>query len=173
MLGEIVSVNFHKSVINSKASLTYQQAQEVLDKYPTHAINPITITTDKQSDNQLNNKQSINQSNNNNNNKEKPIKYINSLDKSICILNYIAILLYNKRIEAGALTLSSPEIKFNFNTNTNTNTNMNVNSKNKAENENENESSSNPIDVTSYQLRQSNSLVEEMMLLANITVSLL
>jgi len=53
-----------------------------------------------------------------------------------------------KRIEAGALTLASPEVKFVLDS-----------------------ESLNPTDVQAYALLEANALVEEFMLLANITVS--
>jgi exosome complex exonuclease DIS3/RRP44 len=53
-----------------------------------------------------------------------------------------------KRIEAGALTLASPEVRFVLDTETQS-----------------------PLDVQIYTLRDTNSLVEDFMLLANITVA--
>ena len=53
-----------------------------------------------------------------------------------------------KRIDAGALTLASPEVKFVLDS-----------------------ESLNPTDVTAYQLLEANAVVEEFMLLANVTVS--
>ena len=59
----------------------------------------------------------------------------------------IARILRNKRIAAGALTLASPEVKFVLDS-----------------------ESLNPTDVQSYTLFEANSVVEEFMLLANVTV---
>jgi exosome complex exonuclease DIS3/RRP44 len=59
----------------------------------------------------------------------------------------LARLFRAKRIEAGALTLASPEVKFVLDS-----------------------ESLNPTDVQSYQLFEANALVEEFMLLANVTV---
>eukprot|EP00854_Cymbomonas_tetramitiformis_P002795 gene2795-3587_t len=53
-----------------------------------------------------------------------------------------------KRMAAGALTLASPEVKFQVDTETH-----------------------NPTDVGVYQIRETNQMVEEMMLLANCTVA--
>ncbi len=64
------------------------------------------------------------------------------------LLNKLAKILKKKRIDAGALTLSSPEVKFI-----------------------KDEETQNPIDVEMYQLRETNSMVEEFMLLANISVA--
>ncbi len=54
----------------------------------------------------------------------------------------------SRRIEAGALTLASPEVKFVLDS-----------------------ESLNPTDVQAYQLFEANAVVEELMLLANVTVS--
>ncbi|KAJ2719723.1 exosome catalytic subunit dis3 [Coemansia sp. Benny D115] len=104
----IVNVTFHKSVIHSKASLTYDAAQERIDD-PT--MND-SITT------------------------------------SIRTLNMLAKKLRRRRIEAGALTLSSPEVRFRL----------------------ENDSQD-PVDVEMKALKETNALVEEFMLLANISVA--
>lgn len=53
-----------------------------------------------------------------------------------------------RRIDAGALTLASPEVKFVFDS-----------------------ESLNPTDVMAYAMVEANKLVEEFMLLANVTVS--
>ena len=81
LLGNIKQVSFHKSVIHSVASLTYDQAQTILD-------------SDR------------NQTNNNNNNGNSKFA------ESVHLLNDIARILRNKRLEMGALTLASPEIRF-------------------------------------------------------------
>jgi len=67
---------------------------------------------------------------------------------SVKMLNVLAIKLRQKRIDQGALTLASPEVRFKLDSET-----------------------QNPTDVAMYALKQANALVEEMMLLANITVS--
>ncbi|KAJ2531729.1 exosome catalytic subunit dis3, partial [Coemansia sp. RSA 1937] len=104
----IVSAQFHKSVIHSKASLTYDQAQARIDDSAQHD----TITT------------------------------------SIRDLNMLAKKLRARRMEAGALTLSSPEVRFRL----------------------ENDSQD-PVDVELKALKETNALVEEFMLLANISVA--
>ncbi|GJE98679.1 RNB-domain-containing protein [Phanerochaete sordida] len=71
------------------------------------------------------------------------------LTKSIRLLNSLAIKLKEGRMKAGALNLASPEVKIHLDT---------------AE-------SSDPIDVEQKELRETNSLVEEFMLLANISVA--
>lgn len=72
-----------------------------------------------------------------------------SLTQSIRLLNAIAIKLKTQRMAAGALNLASPEVKINLGS---------------AE-------SSDPIDVEQKELRETNSLVEEFMLLANVSVA--
>lgn len=71
------------------------------------------------------------------------------LTEGIRLLNSIAIKLRNKRMAAGALNLASPEVKIHLETT----------------------ESTEPIDVEQKQLLETNSLVEEFMLLANITVA--
>lgn len=105
---EIEHVDFHKTIIHSVASLTYQQAQDMID--------------DK---------------------KDK-----SELTKSIRYLMKIAENLRAKRNEAGALTLASPEVRFKLETDT-----------------------LNPTDVALYQHKNTNFLVEEFMLLANVAVA--
>ncbi|KAJ2391829.1 exosome catalytic subunit dis3, partial [Coemansia sp. RSA 2603] len=104
----IVSARFHKSVIHSKASLTYEQAQNRID------------------DPQMN----------------------DTVTHGIRMLNMLAKKLRRRRTEAGALTLSSPEVRFRL----------------------ENDSQD-PVDVEMKALKETNALVEEFMLLANISVA--
>lgn len=66
---------------------------------------------------------------------------------SVRNLNKVAKILRRKRMEAGALTLASPEVRFVLDS-----------------------ESQNPTDVQLYALKETNKLVEEFMLLANITV---
>ncbi|KAJ1946814.1 exosome catalytic subunit dis3 [Kickxella alabastrina] len=104
----IINVKFHKSVIHSKASLTYEAAQTRIDD--ASMKDPIT--------------------------------------KSIRDLNMLAKKLRQRRMDAGALTLSSPEVRFRL----------------------ENDSQD-PVDVEMKALKETNALVEEFMLLANISVA--
>ncbi|CAG8593427.1 2917_t:CDS:2, partial [Racocetra fulgida] len=69
---EIVNVNFTKSLISSRASLTYEEAQILIDD------------PRKQDD----------------------------LTKGLRILNQLAKQLHKRRIDRGAITLSSPEVRF-------------------------------------------------------------
>jgi exosome complex exonuclease DIS3/RRP44 len=71
------------------------------------------------------------------------------LTEGIRLLNHVAIKLKAARMAAGALNLASPEVKIHM----------------------ESAESSDPIDVEQKQLRETNSLVEEFMLLANISVA--
>ncbi|XP_032133240.1 exosome complex exonuclease RRP44 isoform X2 [Sapajus apella] len=105
---EILKTKFTKSVINSKASLTYAEAQLRIDS----ANMRDDITT------------------------------------SLRGLNKLAKILKKKRIEKGALTLSSPEVRFHMDSETH-----------------------DPIDLQTKELRETNSMVEEFMLLANISVA--
>ncbi|KAI8868688.1 exosome complex exonuclease RRP44-like protein [Ramicandelaber brevisporus] len=104
----IVKVEFNKSIIRSKASLTYDAAQKRIDD---------PSLTDE-------------------------------LTENIRALNRIAKVLRAKRIANGALTLASPEVRFNL----------------------ENDSQD-PVDVELKELKETNALVEEFMLLANISVA--
>ncbi|KIP12193.1 hypothetical protein PHLGIDRAFT_98579 [Phlebiopsis gigantea 11061_1 CR5-6] len=71
------------------------------------------------------------------------------LSKSIRLLNTLAVKLRAGRMAAGALNLASPEVKIHMDTS----------------------ESSDPIDVEQKELLETNSLVEEFMLLANISVA--
>ncbi|TFK29229.1 mitotic control protein dis3 [Coprinopsis marcescibilis] len=68
---------------------------------------------------------------------------------SIRLLNSLAGKLKAKRMAAGALNLASPEVKIHL----------------------DSSESSDPIDVEQKEMRETNSLVEEFMLLANISVA--
>ena len=105
---EIKSTQFTKSIISSKASFTYDQAQQRLD-----GLGPD-----------------------------------DELTKSLKILNSLAKILKQRRIDTGALTLASPEVRFSLETETN-----------------------NPVDVELKEMKAANSMVEEFMLLANIAVA--
>eukprot|EP00898_Chlorokybus_atmophyticus_P008814 jgi/Chlat1/8934/Chrsp94S08251 len=63
-------------------------------------------------------------------------------------MNAVAKILRQRRVDRGALTLASPEVKFEVDTET-----------------------LDPLDVGMYQVREANQMVEEFMLLANITVA--
>ncbi|GMI11060.1 hypothetical protein TrVE_jg3319 [Triparma verrucosa] len=104
--GEVVDVEFRKSIIHSIKGLTYQQAQELIDG------DGGSVEGD-----------------------------------AVKRLNKLAKIFRKRRIEAGALTLASPEVKFQLD-----------------------ETSLNPTDVQEYTLYEANALVEEFMLLANVTV---
>ena len=71
------------------------------------------------------------------------------LTRSIRLLNTLAQKLKAGRMAAGALNLASPEVKIQL----------------------DSSESSDPIDVEQKELRETNSLVEEFMLLANISVA--
>ncbi|KAK9765188.1 exosome catalytic subunit dis3 [Basidiobolus ranarum] len=105
---EIQDVHFTKSIIASKASLTYDEAQ-------------LRIDDERMQD---------------------------DLTKGIRVLNNLAKKLRQSRVNQGALTLASPEVRFNL----------------------ENDSQD-PVDVELKELKDTNALVEEFMLLANISVA--
>jgi len=67
--------------------------------------------------------------------------------EAVSKLNHLAKIFRQRRFDAGALTLASPEVRFVLDTQT-----------------------QNPLDVQMYELKETNALVEEFMLLANITV---
>jgi len=71
-----------------------------------------------------------------------------SLAKSLRGLNSLAKILKKRRIDNGALVLASPEIRFQVDSETH-----------------------DPIEVEAKKLRETNSMVEEFMLLANISVA--
>uniref|UniRef100_A0AAV1TS63 RNB domain-containing protein n=1 Tax=Peronospora matthiolae TaxID=2874970 RepID=A0AAV1TS63_9STRA len=128
----IIDVSFCKSLIRSVASLSYQQAQELLDDPSAGGVfgQDEKLTTTKKVET------------------EEEFERRQVLGSGIKTLHVIAARLRAKRIEAGALTLASPEVRFVLDTET-----------------------QNPLDVQMYTLRDTNALVEEFMLLANITVA--
>ncbi|GFU03397.1 exosome complex exonuclease RRP44 [Nephila pilipes] len=105
---KILRSSFFKSIIKSKAALTYAEAQLRID------------------DKSLNDDITI----------------------SLRLLNNLAKLLKKQRIENGALSLASTEVRFAMDTETH-----------------------DPIDVEKKELKETNSMVEEFMLLANISVA--
>lgn len=72
-----------------------------------------------------------------------------SISESIRLLNDLAIKLKAARMRAGALNLASPEVKIQM----------------------DSSESSDPVDVEQKAAHETNSLVEEFMLLANISVA--
>ncbi|SAL96893.1 hypothetical protein [Absidia glauca] len=106
--GEIVNVDFTKSIIRSKHSFTYEEAQNRIDDS----------------------------------------RMQDDVTQGIRMLNKFAKKFRAARLARGALTLSSPEVRFHL----------------------ENESQD-PVDVEMKELKETNALVEEFMLLANIAVA--
>lgn len=105
---EVVSTEFTKSIICSRVSFTYAEAQMRIDD-PSQTDE---ITT------------------------------------SLRHLNKLAKILKARRIDQGALTLASPEVRFHIDSETH-----------------------DPVDLQTKELKETNSLVEEFMLLANISVA--
>lgn len=104
----IIDRRYCKSIIRSKASFTYDQAQAILD----------------------------------NDNDSSPIA------RSIKQLAQIARRLRAQRMHNGALTLASPEVKFQLS-----------------------EENKDPLDIEVKKMQEANSLIEEFMLLANVAVA--
>lgn len=105
---EIIKTDFTKSIILSKASLTYGEAQCKIDD--VNANDNLTL--------------------------------------SLRGLNRLAKILKKKRLDNGALSLASTEVRFHVDSETH-----------------------DPIDVQTKVLRDTNSMVEEFMLLANVSVA--
>lgn len=106
--GELLGSRFAKSVIRSRAALTYAEAQSRIDD-------------DRVQD---------------------------EVTEGLRMMNRLAKIFRQRRIQAGALQLASPEVKFEIDTETH-----------------------DPLDVGMYMVRETNQMVEEMMLLANCTVA--
>lgn len=105
---QIVSTRFTKSIIRSRAALTYAEAQARMED----------------------------------------ARLTDEITTSLREMNRLAKLLRAQRAERGALSLASPEVKFEIDTETH-----------------------DPLDVGMYQVREANQMVEEMMLLANCSVA--
>ena len=110
---KVLHTEFFKSVIHSKAAMTYEQAQNLLDAPIPPASSPK-----------------------------------HHIAGAVHRLTAVARALRARRVDAGALTLASPEVKFALD-----------------------QESGDPLDVRAYEHRETNSVVEEFMLLANITVA--
>ncbi|KAI3385920.1 hypothetical protein SNEBB_005789 [Seison nebaliae] len=106
--GEIISTTFCKSIIRSRASLTYQMAQSMIDDQSK----------------------------------------IDELTESLRKLNLVAKILRNDRLKKGALLLASPDVRFDLDSETN-----------------------DPVSVKAKQMLETNGMVEEFMLLANISAA--
>ena len=104
--GTILKTRYARTIIRSRAALTYEQAQRMIDSQDDSGVGASV--------------------------------------RRLCAL---ARVLRRKRVDAGALALASPEVKF------------------KLDREDQ------PTDVSSYQLYEANKVVEEFMLLANVCVA--
>ncbi|KAG4065176.1 hypothetical protein HA402_007573 [Bradysia odoriphaga] len=104
----ILNTKFHKSIIESKKAMTYEEAQLIIDD-PSQQ---------------------------------------HDIAKSLRNLNKLAKVLKRRRVESGALVLASPEIRFQIDNETH-----------------------DPIEVEAKKMRDTNSMVEEFMLLANVSVA--
>eukprot|EP00004_Rigifila_ramosa_P023073 TRINITY_DN6420_c0_g1_i10.p1 TRINITY_DN6420_c0_g1~~TRINITY_DN6420_c0_g1_i10.p1 ORF type:complete len:986 (+),score=289.67 TRINITY_DN6420_c0_g1_i10:225-2960(+) len=106
--GEIQSTWFGKTLIRSRASFAYDQAQQRLEN--------LSMTDD--------------------------------LSRDLRILDKFAKILRKKRMENGSLELASPEVHFSLD-----------------------EDTQSPTDVGVHELKDANKMIEEFMLLANISVA--
>ncbi|XP_064071350.1 exosome complex exonuclease RRP44 [Vanessa tameamea] len=104
----VLSTKFHKSVIKSRAAMTYEEAQMAIDE---------TSRNDE-------------------------------IATSLRLLNKLAKKLKQRRLDNGALLLASPEIRFQVDSETHE-----------------------PLDVQAKRIVDTNSMVEEFMLLANVSVA--
>ncbi|XP_041971274.1 exosome complex exonuclease RRP44 [Aricia agestis] len=104
----VLSTKFHKSVIKSRAAMTYEEAQIAID--------------DKSRNDEI--------------------------VSSLRILNSLAKKLKQKRLDNGALLLASPEVRFQVDSETH-----------------------DPVEVQAKKIMDTNSMVEEFMLLANVSVA--
>ncbi len=137
----IISTAFARSVIKSRASFTYDQAQQILDASSSRAAQGGEPAKEEEA---RQGKEDCIKSD-----EERTRAQLNArLAPSLTILNELARKLKAKRIAAGALTLSSSEIRFELD-----------------------EETKAPTDVYCKEMKEANSLVEEFMLLANISVA--
>lgn len=123
--GTVVAAEFGRSVIKSSAALTYQMAQERINKARA------SLAEDSSAE-------------------------IDAVSTSLLGLADIACKLREKRMAAGALTLASPEVRFQISEVKDPVTDMST--------------GSSVTDAYMYKILETNKMVEEFMLLANIVV---
>ena len=120
--------SFFKSAIHSRAALTYGQAQALLDRRDGKGEG---------------------KGGGGGAGPDIPAEFSDpAITEGLAILRAVTRVLRSKRMSLGALTLASPEVKFEIDQGT-----------------------SNPLDVGMYVTKETNKIVEEMMLLANETVA--
>ncbi|CAK9293952.1 unnamed protein product [Gordionus sp. m RMFG-2023] len=149
--GHIIKMNFSKSLIRSSAKLTYEEAQNILNLYSSvyHLKeNANHNHDDNQSATKWRQECLANLSFNDDETLNDQSDLLANIGKSIYLLHNLAKILKQKRLDKGALILSSSEMKFLMDSETNE-----------------------PVTLSPKQNFETNSLVEEMMLLANITVA--
>ena len=120
---------FFKSIIHSRASLTYAAAQAFLDAEKAQGGSSSSSSSSSTSSPS-----------------SSPAR--TPVATSVCLLASIARSLRASRLASGALALSSPEVKFLLDSETH-----------------------DPLDVSSYVTHETNSTVEEFMLLGNCAVA--
>uniref|UniRef100_A0A6N2ML02 Glycoside hydrolase family 19 catalytic domain-containing protein n=1 Tax=Salix viminalis TaxID=40686 RepID=A0A6N2ML02_SALVM len=79
---------------------------------------------------------------------EEKSRLVDPLTKDLRNMNALAKIMRQRRIQRGALTLASAEVKFQIDTETH-----------------------DPLDIGMYQIREANQMVEEFMLAANVSVA--
>lgn len=114
--GDVIKVEFGRSVIKSSAAMTYEQAQNRIDE-ARKLMKKGSEVSDK-------------------------------ITEGLLGLAEVAKTLRAKRMNAGALVLASPEVKFKIS-----------------------EARDEITDVAMYEVRETNRMVEEFMLLANVVVA--
>lgn len=127
----VVRTCFHKSMVLSKKAMTYQQAYDRLIGERARIAQDRVEARRLAASNQ------------------PPVRRRpDPLDQGVSWIADVARFLRRKRIEAGALTLASPEVRFLLDSETHE-----------------------PITVQAYQHKETNRTVEEFMLWANISVA--
>jgi exosome complex exonuclease DIS3/RRP44 len=186
----ILSESFHKTIIRSCASFTYQQAQDILNAvnslYPQSASICSLSTVRRTLDATISNSEKLqsvlgflNIQKQENVLESQKLSEKMELATSIYLLNIVAKVRRAARLDAGALTLSSPEVRFDMTPSTNScGSNKNLAYKDGCtgklmdctESGSLNEDSS-VLKLTCKEPLEANGLVEECMLMANIAVA--
>ncbi|KAJ3450345.1 dis3-like exonuclease [Anaeramoeba flamelloides] len=145
--GEYIIENtwFGRTIISLNANLSYQQAQDMIDhKMDNYKIMPIDELLKERTENQRINPEKLLQ--NKYSLKMKNAK-IDQVVNDISILNKIALYLRNQRYENGAISINKAKLNIKYNRDTH------------------------DIDISEKDRLQSMKLIEEFMLLANISVA--
>ncbi|CAL5368992.1 unnamed protein product [Camellia sinensis] len=138
---EIISTRFTKSVIKSCATLSYVEAQARMDD--RYLENP-----EKANDGALDKVSMLAYGAQKGRRRPRWNRLMDPLTTNLRNMNVLAKVMRQRRIDRGALTLASAEVKFQIDTETH-----------------------DPLDIGMYQIREANQMVEEFMLAANISVA--